>query len=127
MKRNIKISTIARIASLLVALINECLVLFGQGVLPFTENMAYQVVSLIAVIVTAVINAWYNNDITRVARLCGDVFDALSDERITEEEIEQILAKAEVDDSQEVTPKTNLIVKIFNGVLKSIKNKFRKE
>ena len=50
--------------------------------------MAYQVVSLVAVVVIAAINAWYNNDISKVALLCGGVFDALSDGKITEEEIE---------------------------------------
>ena len=79
----------------MVALANQCLALFGQGVLPFTENMAYQVVSLVAVVVIAAINAWYNNDISKVALLCGGVFDALSDGKITEEEIEKILTDAE--------------------------------
>ena len=89
---NIKPSTIARIGALCVALANQCLAIFGKGVLPFTENMVYQAISLIAVIIIAVINAWYNNDITKLAILCGKVFDALNDGKITEEEIEHILA-----------------------------------
>ncbi len=93
MKTNIKMSTIARVAALAVALINQCLALFGKGAIPFSENMAYQVVTLLATVVIAAINAWYNNDFTRVARLCGGVFDALSDGKISEDEIKAILEK----------------------------------
>ena len=93
MKLDIKISTIARIASLVAALINQCLAIFGKGALPFTEDAVYQIVSLLATVVIAAINAWYNNDITRIARLCGGVFDALSDGKISEDEIKAILEK----------------------------------
>lgn len=93
MKMNIKPATIARIGALLVALTNQFLVMFGRNILPFTENMAYQVISLIAVVITSVVNAWYNNDITKIALLCGRIFDALSDGKITEEEIEKMLSE----------------------------------
>ena len=93
MKLDVKISTIARIAALVAALINQCLAIFGRGTLPFTEDMVYQIVSLLATIVIAAINAWYNNDISHIARLCGGVFDALSDGKISEDEIKAILEK----------------------------------
>lgn len=123
--RNLKIktSTIARISALLVALANQCLVMFGQDILPFTENMAYQVVSLVAVVVIAAINAWYNNDISKVALLCGGVFDALSDGKITEEEIEKILADAEDPERVEEVKKGNFIVNFINGIIGKTKNK----
>lgn len=127
MKMNVKPATIARIGALLVALANQCLALFGQGVLPFTENMAYQVVSLVAVVVIAAINAWYNNDISKVALLCGGVFDALSDGKITEEEIEKILADAEDPEKIEGATKDNFLVKFINGIVKSLKSKIGKE
>ena len=101
MKINVKPATIARIVALLVALINQCLVLFGQEVLPFTGNVVYQAVSWIAVVIIAVINAWYNNDISKVALLCGHVFDALSDGKITEDEVKQMLADAKDADTTE--------------------------
>jgi len=91
----IKTSTIARIGALIVALINQCLILFGQNSLPFTENATYQAVSLAVTIIIAIINAWENNDITRIAILSGKVFDALDDGKLTEEEIEKVLADAE--------------------------------
>ena len=127
MKMNIKPATIARIGALLVAIVNQFLVMFGQDILPFTENMAYQVVSLVAVVVIAAINAWYNNDISKVALLCGGVFDALSDGKITEEEIEKILAEAEDPKKVEEAKKGNFIVNFINGIIKSLKAKIKKE
>lgn len=127
MKTNIKISTLARIGALVVALANQCLIMFGQDILPFTESMAYQVVSLIAVVVIAGINAWYNNDISKIALLCGGVFDALSDGKITEEEIEKILADAEDAEKIEEVEKDNFIVNFLNGLIKSMKDKIQKD
>jgi SPP1 family holin len=127
MKMKVKPATIARIGALLVALANQCLVMFGQDILPFTENMAYQVVSLVAVVVIAAINAWYNNDISKVALLCGGVFDALSDGKITEEEIEKMLAEAEDPEKVEEAKKGNFIVNFINGIIESLKAKIKKE
>lgn len=127
MQTNIKTATIARIGALVVALANQCLIMFGQNILPFTENMAYQVVSLIAVVVIAGINAWYNNDISKIALLCGGVFDALSDGKITEEEIEKILADTEDAEKIEEVKKDNFIVNFFNSLIKSMKDKIQKE
>lgn len=123
MKMHVKPATIARIGALLVALVNQGLVMFGQDILPFTENMAYQVVSLVAVVVIAAINAWYNNDISKVALLCGGVFDALSDGKVTEEEIEKMLADAEDPKKVEEAKKGNFIVNFINGVIEKTKNK----
>lgn len=124
---NIKPVTIARIGALLVALINQCLVMFGQDILPFTENMAYQVVSLVAVVVIAAINAWYNNDISKVALLCGRVYDALSDGKITEEEIEKMLADAENPENIEEAKKGNFIINFINDIIESLKTKIKKK
>ena len=123
--KNIKIktSTIARIGALLIALANQFLAIFGKDILPFTENLVYQIVSLVAVIVTAAINAWYNNDISKVALLCGGVFDALSDGKITEEEIEKMLADAEDSEKVEEVKKGNFIVNFINGIIEKTKNK----
>lgn len=126
MKMNVKPATIARIGALLVALINQCLAIFGHDALPFTENMAYQAVSLVAVVVIAAINAWYNNDISKVALLCGRVFDALSDGKITEEEIVKMLADAEDAEKVEKAKKSNFIVNFINDVIKSLKTKSRR-
>lgn len=99
--KNLKIkkATIARICALVVALINQALVLFGHGVLPITENMAYQIASYAITVFVVLINAWYNNDITKFAILAGGVFDALKDGKITEIEVKKIIA--EISDTKE--------------------------
>ena len=75
--------------------------LFGQDVLPFTANVTYQIVSFAPVAVLAAINAWYNNDFTKVALLCGRVFDAVSDCKITEEEVEELLKDTDLNEKAE--------------------------
>ena len=91
----IKVSTIVRIGALLIALANQCLALFGQDILPFTDNAVYQIITVVATVIVAIISAWKNNDITRLARTSGKVFDALKDGKITEEEVENLLKESD--------------------------------
>lgn len=120
----VKASTIARLAALAVALVNQGLAVFGQDILPFTENMAYQIVSLAITVVVVAVNAWYNNDITHVAILSGKVFDALNDGKLTEEEIEAVLKDtASVTPEEEAAVKENIIVQLVNKIVASIKSK----
>lgn len=120
----VKASTIARLAALAVALVNQGLAVFGQDILPFTENMAYQIVSLAITVIVVAVNAWYNNDITHVAILSGKVFDALNDGKLTEEEIEAVLKDtASVTPEEEAAVKENIIVKLVNKIVANIKSK----
>lgn len=91
----IKVSTIARIGALLVALANQCLALFGRDILPFTDNAIYQIITVVLTITIAAVNAWKNNDITPMARIAGRVFDALKDGKITEEEVKNLLKESD--------------------------------
>lgn len=120
----VKASTIARLAALAVALVNQGLAVFGQDILPFTENMAYQIVSLTITVIVVAVNAWYNNDITHVAILSGKVFDALNDGKLTEEEIEAVLKDtASVTPEEEAAVKENIIVQLVNKIVTNIKSK----
>ena len=65
----------------------------------------------------------FDNDISKVALLCGGVFDALSDGKITEEEIEKMLADAEDPEKVEEVKKGNFIVNFINGIIEKTKNK----
>ena len=120
----VKASTIARLAALAVALVNQGLAVFGQDILPFTENMAYQIVSLAITVIVVAVNAWYNNDITHVAILSGKVFDALNDGKLTEEEIKAVLKDtASVTPEEEAAVKENIIVQLVNKIVTNIKGK----
>lgn len=91
----VKVSTIARIGALLVALANQCLALFGRDVLPFTDNAVYQFITVVVTVLVAIISAWKNNDITSFARTSGKVLDALKDGKITKEEVENLLKESD--------------------------------
>lgn len=60
--------TWARTICLLVALVNQCLAILGKESLPFAENDIYQVVSLLATIITGAIAWWKNNSFTEAAK-----------------------------------------------------------
>lgn len=64
---NISPDTIARIICLLIALLNQFLAIFGKGTLDIVENDIYQLVSLGATIITAIIACWKNNSVTKEA------------------------------------------------------------
>jgi SPP1 family holin len=127
--KNIKIkaSTIARICALVVVLVNQCLALFGKGALPFTENMAYQVISLVVTAIVAGINCWYNQDITKIALIAGKLFDALRDGKITEEELEAIVQSAENEEEVADYKANSFLIGFANGILANLKAKTDKK
>lgn len=68
-KINIKCTkaTAIRTVLLIVALINNCLVLFGHSVLPFNEEAITQVVSAVFTGVMSLMTWWKNNSFTEAA------------------------------------------------------------
>lgn len=60
--------TLARTICLIVALINQFLAMFGKDVLPFGEDMIYQVVTIIFTLVTSALAWWKNNSVTKAAK-----------------------------------------------------------
>ncbi len=88
----IRTSTIIRVVALILSLTNECIAVIGRS--SFADATEYQLVSLILLIVIALWNAWMNNDFTKAARISSAVFDAISDGKITEEEIKNMLTLA---------------------------------
>ena len=64
---NIKADTIGRTIALAVALANQILAIFGKEALPFADSEIYQLVSLIATIVTSGMAWWKNNSFTASA------------------------------------------------------------
>ena len=88
------------------------------GFLTYTSQRFLQ---LLDCVVLRLVNDDY--DISKVALLCGGVFDALSDGKITEEEIEKMLADAEDPEKVEEVKKGNFIVNFINGIIEKTKNK----
>lgn len=73
----VKTETIARTIVLFIALANQVLVVFGKEAFPVTEDQVYQVVSLIALIGSAVLAWWKNNSFTKAAIEADKVLDQL--------------------------------------------------
>lgn len=66
---NTKISadTIARTICLVLALANQILAIFGKDILPFTEDGVYQMISMLATLITSGAAWWKNNSFTAAA------------------------------------------------------------
>lgn len=77
MNEKISPDTIARTIVLALALINQCLAIAGKGTIDIAENDIYQIVSLIATIVTSILAWWYNNSFTKHAIRADKYMNAL--------------------------------------------------
>lgn len=67
----ISAGTIARTVILILALINQILTSTGHSIIPISDEMITQVITLIFTIVTSLIAWWKNNSFTKAA-LIGD-------------------------------------------------------
>lgn len=85
--------TIIRSAALVLAIINQVVAVIGAS--SFASATWYQIVSIIATILTALISAWENNDWTYFAKLGTKVLDALEDGKLTKEEVLEMLEKSD--------------------------------
>lgn len=70
---NVKTGTIARTICLALALLNQVLAVTGKGTLDIVEEEVYQVVSLIATIITTIVAWWKNNSFTKAAISADEV------------------------------------------------------
>ena len=65
--RDIKPDTIIRTIVLIIALINQILAILGREKLPITDDMVYQVVTIIITIGASIWAWWKNNSFTTPA------------------------------------------------------------
>ena len=71
------IGTITRTVLIIIALINQGLVIAGKNPLPFEDDQIAQVISFGFTAVTALIAWWKNNNFTREAKEAQHYLDAL--------------------------------------------------
>ena len=76
----VKTETIIRTIVLIVALVNQALVIFGKEVLPFTEDQIYQAVTLVVTIGASVWAWWKNNSFTKNAIKADEELERLRTE-----------------------------------------------
>lgn len=68
---------IVRLIVLIIALVNQALVLAGWNPLPFSEEQIYEAVSTVATVVIALWAWWKNNSITKEAQEADEVLSEL--------------------------------------------------
>lgn len=81
MNEKISAGTIARTIILFLGLVNQILALTGHSILPISDEMIVNTVSLIWTIVAAVAAWWKNNSFTKEAIQGDKVMNALRDEK----------------------------------------------
>lgn len=91
--KNVDTGTIIRSVTLILAIINQIIAVLGST--SFASATWYQIVSIIATVLTSLISAWENNDWTYFAKLGTKVLDALEDGKITKEEVIEMLEKSD--------------------------------
>lgn len=91
--KNVDTGTIIRSVTLVLAIINQVIAVLGST--SFASATWYQIVSIIATVLTALISAWENNDWTYFAKLGTKVIDALEDGKLTTEEVIEMLEKSD--------------------------------
>lgn len=70
--REIKPDTIIRTIVLIIALINQILAILGREKLPITDDMVYQIVTII-ITIGASLWAWWKNNSFTIPAIQGDI------------------------------------------------------
>lgn len=67
MSRKIRGGTIGRTFILMIALLNQILILFGQNLIPIVNHQIYRGISLVITVLAAIFAWWKNNSFTQEA------------------------------------------------------------
>ena len=85
--------TVLRTLALVLAIGNQ--VVAAIGATSFASSPVYQIISIVLTIITAATAAWKNNDFTYFAQLTTGLLRALKDGKIDEDEVKELLDKAQ--------------------------------
>lgn len=85
------INVIARFIALGIVLINSILTMFNVNPIPFSQEEAYSIVSIVLTCVVAIYTAWKNNSITKEAKMADKVMVALKNGEYTLESLQEAL------------------------------------
>ena len=84
-------STIIRMIVLGITLLNQVLVAFGVNPLPFSNEVLYEIVSIIITIGVSLYTAWKNNSWTIAAKIGDKIMHAIKNGSLTAEKVEDFL------------------------------------
>ena len=85
------INVIARFVALGVVLTNSILTMFNINPIPFSQEEAYSIVSIVLTCAVAIYTAWKNNSITKEAKMADKVMVALKNGEYTLESLQEVL------------------------------------
>ncbi|MBR7092566.1 MAG: phage holin [Clostridia bacterium] len=80
-----KKSTIARTVVLILALINQVLVMFGVNPLPFSDEGIYEAVTALLTVGASVWAWWKNNSFTKAAQEADKYLEQLREQKAGDE------------------------------------------
>ena len=80
-----KKSTIARTVVLILALINQVLVMFGVNPLPFSDEGIYEAVTALLTVGASVWAWWKNNSFTKAAQEADKYLEQLREQKASDE------------------------------------------
>lgn len=75
--KKIDAGTLTRTILIILALINQGLVIAGKETLPFTDEQITQVISFVFTVVTALLAWWKNNNFTAAAKEAQEYANAM--------------------------------------------------
>jgi SPP1 family holin len=85
------INVIARFIALGVVLINSILTMFNINPIPFSQEEAYSIVSIVLTCAVTIYAAWKNNSVTKEAKMADKVMVALKNGEYTLESLQEAL------------------------------------
>ena len=83
------IDVIARFVALGIVLINSILTIFNINPIPFSQEEAYGIVSIILTCAVAIYTAWKNNSVTKEAKMADKIMLALKNGEYTLESLQK--------------------------------------
>ena len=86
-------NTIIRLCSLLFSLLNLVLTECGVNPIPISDEVAYQIISIIVAGALIFWNAWKNNNFTPAAKVAQKILDAVKSGDISAEKVEKFLTE----------------------------------
>ena len=90
--KSLDAGVIIRTIMLTLTYINQIIAVVGMNT--FANSTLYQIITLVCTIIISAVAAWKNNNFTHLAQLSGKVLTALKDKTIDEQEIQDLLDKA---------------------------------
>ena len=80
-----KKSTIARTVVLVLALVNQVLVMFGVNPLPFSDEGIYEAVTALLTVGASIWAWWKNNSFTKAAQEADKYLEQLREQKASDE------------------------------------------